>query len=81
MTNTKVKSTENFTITGDWTKQSELLKQKYSELSDADLKLEKGKGEEMLARIQSRLRKNRDEVIEIVKGLEAQTPVAHLTAL
>ena len=72
------RSVEKFTITGDWTNQSKLLKEKFSHLSDTDLKLESGREEELLTRLQQRLKKNRNEVITIIKSVEP-LPVAQET--
>ena len=60
-------STENFKITGDWNVQSKNLKEKFSSLTDADLKFETGKENELLTRIETKLNKKRDEVINIIK--------------
>lgn len=60
------KSIEAFKITGNWEKQSKQLKEKYSQLTDADLKFEPGKENELLTRVESRLNKKRDEVINII---------------
>ncbi len=56
-----------FTITGNWEEQSKLLKEKYSQLTDADLKFEAGKEDSLLTRVENRLNKKRDEVINIIK--------------
>ncbi|HPH81660.1 MAG TPA: hypothetical protein PL185_03760 [Flavobacteriales bacterium] len=60
-------STENFKISGDWNVQSKNLKEKFSSLTDADLKFETGKENELLTRIETKLNKKRDEVINIIK--------------
>jgi len=67
MENSKNKSTESFKITGNWENQSKELKGKYSQLTDADLKLEAGKENDLLERVESRLNKNREEVINIIR--------------
>lgn len=41
------KSAETFKITGNWDAQSKELKQKFSQLTDADLKVEAGKENEI----------------------------------
>jgi hypothetical protein len=69
------KSVEKFAITADWTPRSKLLKEKFSHLSDTDLKVESGREEELLTRLQQRLKKNRNDVIAIIKGVEP-IPVA-----
>lgn len=52
-----------------WIEQSKQLKEKFSTLTDHDLKLEEGKEREMLERIGNRLRKNREEVLNIIKEI------------
>lgn len=61
------KSSEAFTITGNWKEQAKVLKEKYSLLTDADLKFETGKENELLGRVETRLNKKRQEVINIIK--------------
>ena len=67
MENTQNKNVEAFKITGNWEDQSKQLKEKYTQLTDADLKFETGKENELLARIESRLNKKREEVISIIQ--------------
>ena len=57
---TKKPSDLAFKITGDWINQSKQLKTKYPHLTDADLKFEPGKEEQLLSRLQSRLHKSRE---------------------
>ena len=71
---TKTTSTEKFRITGDWNTLSKLLKQKFSQLTDADLVREPDRDDELLHRMQRRLSRNRDGVIEIIKAIEASMP-------
>jgi uncharacterized protein YjbJ (UPF0337 family) len=61
------KTTEQFKVTGNWDAQSKQLKTKFSQLTDSDLKLETGKESEMLGRVQTKLNKNREEVIGFIK--------------
>ncbi len=61
------KANKSFKITGDWSVQSKNLKNKFSQLTDADLKFEAGKETDLLIRIEKRLNKKRDEVINIIK--------------
>lgn len=58
---------EPFRIVGNWDIQSKRLKEKFSQLTDADLKFEAGKEIELLTRVESRLNKQRHEVISIIK--------------
>ena len=60
------KSTVPFKITGNWSEQSKTLKSKFSQLTDADLKFEQGKENDLLTRIETRLNKKREEVINII---------------
>lgn len=58
-----------FKITGDWKIQSGQLKEKFSQLTDYDLKFDEGKETELLDRMGTRLRKNREEVMDIIKKI------------
>ena len=60
-------NTEVFKMTGNWTNQSLLLQDKFAQLTDADLRYEEGKEEELLDRIEARIHKKRDEVINIIR--------------
>jgi hypothetical protein len=42
----KKMTTEPFKVTGNWSEQSKHLKEKFSQLTDADLKFVEGKEEE-----------------------------------
>lgn len=67
MENNKNSTNEDFKIIGNWDKQSSALKEKFPQLTLADLKFEQGKENEMLTRVQDRLSKSREEVINIIK--------------
>jgi hypothetical protein len=67
MKNPNKKTTESFKITGNWATQSKELKSKYAQLTDADLKFEVGKENDLLQRVETRLNKKREEVINIIK--------------
>lgn len=56
-----------FKIFGDWKKQADQLKEKFPQLTDADLKFETGRETDLLKRIEARLHKKREEVINIIK--------------
>ena len=73
METTPNKAVESFKITGNWDTQSKGLKEKYATLTDSDLKFEPGKEGELLGRIQTRLNKNREEVINIIKKGQPHT--------
>ncbi|UZT99081.1 hypothetical protein ODZ84_05810 [Chryseobacterium fluminis] len=64
------KAHEAFKITGDWKEQSKQLKEKFSQLKDSDLALEKGKENELLGRLENKLSKSREEVIKILNNTQ-----------
>ena len=45
------------------------LKQKYAQLTDDDLKYEEGKDDELYGRLQRKLGKTKDEVVEWIRSL------------
>lgn len=68
MNNTVNKQESKFKITIDWIIQARQLKIKFFQLTDKDLKYEKGKENELLSRIEKRLNMSRYEVIELING-------------
>lgn len=58
---------EPFKFTGNWAEQSKQLKVKFPQLTDADLKFETGKEEDVLARVEKKLNKKREEVVNIIR--------------
>jgi hypothetical protein len=73
MENSTNKTAESFKIKGNWATQSKELKGKFSQLTDEDLKFETGKENDLLKRVETRLNKNREEVINIIKKGQPQT--------
>ncbi len=61
----KDQKSEGFKIT-NWDESSKKLKEKFSQLTDADLNFESGKEHELLNRIETRINKKRSEVIDII---------------
>lgn len=57
----------SFKISGDWVLQSKLLRRRYPQLTPSDLEFEIDRENDLLKRIENRLNKKRDEVIEIIK--------------
>lgn len=70
MGNSQQKPGDTFKINGNWADQSRDLKSQFSQLTDEDLKVEQGKENEMIGRVESRLGKNREEVINIIQNGE-----------
>ncbi|MDM1550510.1 MULTISPECIES: hypothetical protein [Empedobacter] len=66
-TNSNENGSEKFKIIGDWNEQSKELKEKFSQLTDSDLKFEPGKENELIERVGNRLNKKADEVMNIIK--------------
>jgi len=64
---------EPFKIAGNWNVQSKKLKEAFPQLTDEDLKHEAGKEVELLTRLETRLEKNRAEVISIIRKSEPHT--------
>ncbi len=54
-------------MVGDWEGQSQILKEKFPQLTKADLIYEKNHEADLLERIQKRLNKKRGEVINIIR--------------
>lgn len=63
---------EAFKMRGNWKKQSDLLKKNFSALTDADLEFEKGEEKKLLRKLEIRLDKKREEVIEIIKSFQPE---------
>jgi len=61
-----IQSDKTFKIIRDWDVQSKRLKEKFSQLTDADLKFETGNESELFTRIETRLNKRRGEVINMI---------------
>jgi hypothetical protein len=67
------KSTEALKISGDWSQQADDLKDKYPQLTDSDLKFERGREDDLIKRLETRLHKKREEVINIIKKAQPAT--------
>lgn len=67
------KGTEVFKIFGDWKRQADKLKDKFPQLTDADLKFETGREDDLIKRVEARLHKKREEVINIIKKVQPAT--------
>lgn len=56
-------------IKGMWNEWKGKLKATYAELTDDDLKYEEGKDDEVWGRIQQKIGKGKDELVQWLKGL------------
>lgn len=56
-------------LKGKWNELKGKAKQQYADLTDDDLMYEEGKEDELVGRIQNKLGKTRDEVVDWIKSL------------
>jgi uncharacterized protein YjbJ (UPF0337 family) len=56
-------------LKGNWNEMKGKMKQEYGNLTDDDLKREEGKDDELVGRLQQKLGKTKDEVINWIQGL------------
>ena len=56
-------------LKGKWHELKGKVKQAHGDLTDDDLRYEDGKDEELLGRLQKKLGKTRDEVVDWLKSL------------
>lgn len=63
MTSTELK------LKGNWNEIKGKIKQQYADLTDDDLKYDKGKDDELVGRLQKKIGKTKDEVIQWIQGL------------
>lgn len=54
---------------GKWNEVKGKIKQEYADWTDADLAYEEGKDDELLGRLQQKLGKAREEVVDWLKSL------------
>lgn len=66
------KQEDGFKIT-NWEESSKKLKEQFNQLTDADLKFENGKENDLLHRIENRLNKKRPEVIDLINKHQKQS--------
>lgn len=60
-------------IKGNWNELKGKLKQKYANLTDDDLLFVEGKEEELLGRLEKRLAKTKEELSDVIEGLQSKT--------
>jgi len=59
----------NWKLRGTWNEIKGKAKQQYADLTDNDLLYEEGKEDEMVGRLQKKLGKSRDEVVDWLNSL------------
>jgi uncharacterized protein YjbJ (UPF0337 family) len=60
---------DKLTLKGNWNELKGKMKQADGRLSDDDLEYEEGKDDEFLGRLQQKLGKTKDEVVEWIRSL------------
>lgn len=58
-----------FKLKGNWNELKGKIKQQYGELTDDDLIYEEGKDDELVGRIQKKIGKTKDQVIDWIQKL------------
>lgn len=56
-------------LKGNWNEIKGKIKQQYANLTDDDLKYDEGKDDELIGRLQKKIGKTKDEVINWIQGL------------
>jgi uncharacterized protein YjbJ (UPF0337 family) len=59
---------DNLSIKGKWNELKGSLKKKYAELTDDDLLYEEGQEDKLIGKLQQKLGKSREEVIDLLKS-------------
>lgn len=59
----------NWKLKGMWNEMKGKAKQQYADLTDDDLMYEEGQEDEMIGKLQKKLGKTRDEVVEWLNSL------------
>ena len=57
-------------LKGKWHELKGKVKQAHGDLTDDDLRYEEGKDEELYGRLQNKLGKTRDQVVDWLRGLD-----------
>ena len=65
---------EPFNFDGSWNQIKGKLRQRFAQLTDADLEFIQGKGEELLGRLQTKLGMNHEELEVLLEDIKAQLP-------
>jgi uncharacterized protein YjbJ (UPF0337 family) len=60
---------DKLTIKGNWNELKGKMKQANASLTDDDLQYEEGKDDELVGRLQQKLGKTKDEVVEWIRSL------------
>ena len=66
----KTSAMDRLELKGRWHELKGKVKQAQGDLTDDDLRYEEGKDEELFGRLQNKLGKTRDQVIDWLRGLD-----------
>ncbi|MFN4248531.1 MAG: hypothetical protein ACK4EY_12440 [Flavipsychrobacter sp.] len=64
--------TEDFKIAGNWEHSSKQLMKNHPTLTEQDVKLESGKENELLSRVEKKLNMKREEVISLIQDVQSK---------
>ncbi len=64
-----IMNSDEFKIKGNWNELKGKIKQQYGELTDDDLIYEEGKDDELIGRIQKKIGKTKEQVIDWIQKL------------
>jgi uncharacterized protein YjbJ (UPF0337 family) len=64
-----IMNSKELKLKGNWNTIKGKIKQQYAHLSDDDLKYEEGKDDELVGRLQNKIGKTKEEVIEWIQSL------------
>jgi uncharacterized protein YjbJ (UPF0337 family) len=65
----KTMNSTELKLKGNWNEIKGKIKQQYADLTEDDLKYEEGQDDELIGRIQKKIGKSKDEVIEWIQSL------------
>jgi len=67
---------DTFSFDGTWNQIKGKLRQRFAQLTDADLEFIQGKGEELLGRLQTKLGLNHEELESLLEDIKSRLPAA-----
>jgi uncharacterized protein YjbJ (UPF0337 family) len=65
----KIMTMDRLELKGKWNEMKGKVKQAHGDLTDDDLRYEEGKDDELLGRLQNKLGKTREQVVDWLKSL------------
>jgi uncharacterized protein YjbJ (UPF0337 family) len=65
----KTMNSKELKLRGNWNEVKGKIKQEYADLTEDDLKYEEGKDDELIGRLQKKIGKTKDEIIDWIQSL------------